>query len=111
QKPLSPTHIQPRASLLGFSCREAHLVDAHTHESLSCCFASAFVPLPDENRDGGRSFFRFYTGKANSVSPVPARIALQGGETRELRCEISLPRLSFTRGLRCVPALRKKRAI
>jgi len=45
--------------------------------------------------------FAPYAGKANSVSPVPARIALQGGETREHRCEIPLPRLSFTRGAMC----------
>src|ERR1700739_13831 len=111
QIPLSPTQFQPRASLPGFPCLNAHHFSAHAHESPGCCFASAFVPLPDENRDGGRSFFRFYTGKANSVSPVPARIALQGGETREHRCDISLPRLSFTRSERCVPALRKRRAI
>jgi len=28
---------------------------AHAHGSPGCCFASAFVPLPDENQDGDRS--------------------------------------------------------
>ena len=33
--------------------------------------------------------FALYAGKANSVSPVPARIAPQGGETREHRCDFT----------------------
>ena len=54
------------------------------------CFASAFAPISDENRDGGRSLSS-EAGKADSVSPFPARIALQGGETRGRRCDVSLP--------------------
>jgi hypothetical protein len=54
------------------------LAVAHTHGSLICCFASAFVPNSDEKRDGGRAFPSSW--KADSVSPLPARIALQGGE-------------------------------
>jgi hypothetical protein len=51
---------------------------------------------------------RPYCG-ANSVSPVPARIALQGGETREHRCDLSPSRLSITRvGNVSLPLTRKE---
>jgi hypothetical protein len=53
---------------------------AHAHESPECCFASVFVPISDEKRDGGRSFLRMFLEKADSVSPFPARIAPQGGK-------------------------------
>src|SRR6202034_3327418 len=45
---------------------------------LICCFASAFVPISDENRDGGRAFPDSQESQLRFA--VPARIALQGGE-------------------------------
>jgi hypothetical protein len=47
---------------------------ANTQKAHCSSFASACVPLSDEKRDGDRSFSAT-RGKANSVSPLPARIA------------------------------------
>src|ERR1017187_5154687 len=61
--------------------RSYYLLRTRT-EALFYCFASAFVPISDENRDGGRAFSLNLPGKASSVSPVPARIALQEENAR-----------------------------
>src|ERR1035437_946207 len=47
-------------------------------EALLYCFASAFVPISDENRDGGRAFPNSLESQLRFL--VPARIALRGGE-------------------------------
>jgi len=49
-----------------------------TRAPQDCCFASAFFTISDEKRDGDQSFPD--KEKAGSVSPLPAHIALQGGE-------------------------------
>src|ERR1700677_2360521 len=41
---------------------------AQAHRSPVCCVASAFVPISDENRDGGRAFSR-----SLRVKPTPFR--------------------------------------
>jgi hypothetical protein len=65
-------------------------------EAYRCCFASVFVPISDENRDGGRAFPR-----TARVKPTPFRGSGPHSpprwRTRGLRCDLS-------------PALRKKRA-
>jgi hypothetical protein len=75
-------------------------------EALRLLLRVCLLPISDENRDGD---WTPAGGRVNSVSPVPARIALQGGETRGRRsdCEQILRNARET----CfVPALRKTRA-
>ena len=58
-------------------------------EALVCCFASAFVPISDENRDGGRAFPNSLESRLRFR--VPARIALQGGERADADAILPLP--------------------
>lgn len=53
-------------------------------EALGMLLRVCLLPISDENRDGDRTPAG---GRVNSVSPVPARIALQGGETRGRRSD------------------------
>jgi hypothetical protein len=68
-----------------------------TQKPLGCCFASAFVPVSDEKRDGGRAFSSNYRRKSR------LRFAASGPH--------SPPRWSDARApMRSVPALCKVRA-
>jgi hypothetical protein len=76
---------------MGSPVARANSIYALTHtEALFCCFASAFVPISDENQDGGRAFSRT-RGKsqlrfAGSGPHSPPR-----RRTRGLRCDLFLP--------------------
>jgi hypothetical protein len=93
-KPKTPQDAQAA----GAPAFEPHMSSKKRAGAHRCCFASAFVPSSDESRDGGRAFPRQTPGKADSVSPVPARIALQGEER------------AGTVAIDIVPALREMRA-
>src|SRR5580658_4398646 len=87
QKPKSLNNPTPAHSPWGHSGFGRHKCRTRAQKPCDCCFASAFVPVSDENRDGGRAFPRLIPGKADSVSPVPARIALKGRGTRGRRSD------------------------
>ena len=68
----------------------AFLGRAHAQKPYCCCFASAFVPISDENRDGGRAFSRYWR-----VKPAPFRGSGPHSpprrRTRGRRSDLSLP--------------------
>ena len=63
---------------------------ARARKPYRCCFASVFVPISDENQDGGRAFSRISRGK-----PTPFRGSGPHSpprwRTRGLRCDLPLP--------------------
>jgi hypothetical protein len=63
---------------------------SHTHtEALLCCFASAFVPISDENRDGGRAFPNSLESQLRFAGSGPHRPPRW--RTRGRRSDLSLP--------------------
>ena len=68
-----------------------HFCRASAQRPHGYCFASVFVPISDENRDGSPVVFCKLHRKASAVSPVPARIAPPRWGTRGRRCECFLP--------------------
>src|SRR5487761_2544122 len=112
----------PRADSGGYPLRwHANLLGCARARKPCCyCFASAFVPISDENQDGGCTFPANFCGAesqlrfAGSGSHSPPR-----WRTRERRsdlCDFKLPWKLFApvqvvREIGFVPALRKTRAI
>jgi hypothetical protein len=68
-------------SISGLPCRRAQqkLLRTRARKPSDPASRPSSFQLSDENRDGGRAF-SLQTGKADSVSPFPARIAPQGEE-------------------------------
>jgi hypothetical protein len=65
------------------------------------CFASAFVPNSDENRDGGRSLLA-QPRESRLRFAVPACIALQGGERADTVAICSCPQQDESRSGTCL---------
>ena len=82
---------QPHTRICGLLVPPRGQSRANTQKAHCSCFASAFVPLSDEKRDGDRSFsatprksqLRFAASGSHSPSKV--------GERASRRCDCSLP--------------------